>query len=385
MKHNQYLGTVKLDGVELPALLCSDADRPDVLSLQVYNPATGYSALFTLREIEKKIDKSIYAVVEAFGPDKEKPSQTVSIIGDINPKGELKVEITEGTDGGVLGKSTDGKSSFAFKAPSSEETFEPVYICEDWLDFLKWIKENKNNIGSFRGHGNSKFHLKTTLARAGRTVMPRYCNETLPMFQEHVEAFKNQRINRNDAAEYSYLLALAQHHGLPTPMLDWSRSPYVAAFFAFSDYLENKDNRKDVTHVRVFALTRAFYDAHQPPIVSLNAYGPYAFALSATARDNPRLYAQQGSFLVTNVCDVEKFLRELEQFNNAAYLYAVDIPVSEVIVALEDLRYMGINPATMFPGLDGISKMMKQEMASRDLQTFNAAEGNLAAENGSKL
>src|SRR5579871_975887 len=33
---------------------------------------------------------------------------------------------------------------------------------------------------------------------------------------------------------YDYM-AYLRHHGFPSPLLDWTRSPYVAAFFAFRD------------------------------------------------------------------------------------------------------------------------------------------------------
>ena len=40
---------------------------------------------------------------------------------------------------------------------------------------------------------------------------------------------------------YEYMVFL-RHHGFPSPLLDWSRSPYIAAFFAFRDALP-KDGR----------------------------------------------------------------------------------------------------------------------------------------------
>ena len=86
-------------------------------------------------------------------------------------------------------------------------------------------------------------------------------------------------------------------------------------------------------------------------------------SLAISARQNARLYAQQGRFLVTNVATVEDYIRHLEAVVGTQFLFAADLPVQLASQALEDLAYMGLSAATMFPGLDGVCRMMRHAMS----------------------
>jgi hypothetical protein len=257
---------------------------------------------------------------------------------------------------------------------SGEVEFEPVrdtaelvtHQCDSWSDFKEWTDmiRQQGRISAFRGHGSKSFRLRTSLQRAGRHRLERYCAETLPEFQAHVEAVEGTRFALSEADDYLTLLGLAQHHGLPTPLLDWTRSPYVAAFFAFVDAVEWRDSRND-THVRIYGLSEDLIKRSTRNTLTLPSIRPYAATLRIGPLRNPRLYAQQGLFMVTNAKNVEHVLIEEGAAKGLEYLVAVDVPISAAIEALQDLSYMGLTAATMFPGLDGVCRMMKHSMYSR--------------------
>jgi hypothetical protein len=113
----------------------------------------------------------------------------------------------------------------------------------------------KRNGEWFRGHRSNDFPLRTTLHRLGRFRLERCVYSDLPKFSMQAEATLNRRFDLNDGKDYATVLGLGRHHGLPTPLIDWTASPYIAAFFAFSDAIENRDIRASNTMVRMFELS----------------------------------------------------------------------------------------------------------------------------------
>jgi hypothetical protein len=236
--------------------------------------------------------------------------------------------------------------------------------CQTWNAFKHWADQQQaeRNALWFRGHGSNTYPLRTTLHREGRRRLERYVANELLAFKYHAEASLNRRFDLNNGDDYSTLLGLAQHHGLPTPMLDWTDSPYIAAFFAFTAALDNRRAGSEATHVRIFTISEKFVLATMPQNVVLAWPKPYVAPLSVAPLHNPRLQAQQGRFMVTNVDEVEGYICGAEERFGERYLFAADMPFSCATEALRDLAFMGLTAATMFPGLDGVGRMIRHEM-----------------------
>ena len=360
----QQFGHVETENGSASAMLCVDRDCRDELLIQLWGADTDFAVRFKGALIEgTPVDlepTALFRINDRGGLWLPKLSEA-----EITRLKALHVTLTA-EDGALTGQwvqelGSPGRISFPKPEPVTETH---ATTCSSWNDFKTWasaVREQKDAV-AFRGHGSKDFRLKTTLHRAGRTRLERYCADTLYEFRGHAEAILGTRFDLSNGEDYSVVLGLAQHHGLPTPLLDWTASPYIAAFFAFADAMEAAEARPDATHVRIYALTRDFMNTNYSATVVLPYKRPYIAPLSITPRHNPRLYAQQGQFLVTNVEDVETFICKIEEVNQKTFLFAADIPISCCSEALEDLAFMGMTAGTMFPGMDGVCRMMRHAM-----------------------
>jgi hypothetical protein len=140
------------------------------------------------------------------------------------------------------------------------------------------------------------------------------------------------------------LMALGQHHGLPTRMVDWTTSPYVGTFFAYADALEGCDDAD--SHVVVWVLHR------NSPVWS----GDHGVdVVSAPSHYNARARNQFGCFTLSR--GPHECLEELAAScgGGEVALTRVLLPASDACSALSDLDLMGISALHLFPDLGGVA------------------------------
>jgi hypothetical protein len=97
-----------------------------------------------------------------------------------------------------------------------------------WRAFQSWIDARSTSSWAFRGMGDTSYSLQPTVGRSR--------NYSVALERSLLFAFRRRVAQFVDDARFSDWdhLALAQHHGLPTRLLDWTTNPLVAAYFAAS-------------------------------------------------------------------------------------------------------------------------------------------------------
>jgi hypothetical protein len=228
-----------------------------------------------------------------------------------------------------------------------------------WAEFKVEVSALKNRTFIYRGQKSSEWRLRTSFHRTGRACLERYILNDAPELARALSSLHPHQFQLESFSQLAAFLNLAQHHGYPTPLLDWTWSPYVAAFFAFHQWDKRSDASSD-KHVRIYKFnvtawkqilqfSRMFPSLPNISVVDSIPYG------------NPRAIPQQAISTSTNIDDIENHIELMERMKQSVYLDAFDVPVAERSAAMQELSLMGITAGSLFPGLDGACESLREQ------------------------
>lgn len=280
------------------------------------------------------------------------PGVAVPSYADINWTIEpTSISVTWATDIGTSGSGQLSRSKAG--EPSALKAEQ-----KSWEEFNAFVRGLEPYKFAFRGHTESKWRLRTAFHRTGRASLFKFMDQDVNSLHRHLSGLTTHRFRLNDdPLDYAAFLNLVQHHGYPTPLLDWTYSPFVAAYFAFRDV--RSKNISSNERFRILVLDVSLWNQLERARVLMPAF-THMTILEPLAINNPRAVPQQSISAVTNIDDLESYIDRLEKLTAKSFLTAIDMPANERKRAMQDLALMGITAGSMFPGLDGACQQLKE-------------------------
>jgi hypothetical protein len=275
------------------------------------------------------------------------------------------------------------------------DKFLYVEEAESWEDFVKWFR-GMHGVWAYRGQSDASWALYPSIDRRLRVSgksqyfefyqqldVRSYEQELMFRFQREVHQYRGYLPEEGDLTSW---LALMQHHGTPTRLLDWTASPYVAAYFALEDetpkaavwaidldWLEERGNTilqaQNRKRIPSNPLQRAGY------INELLAPGTdehYDDAPRMVVRVEPRktdswMTSQRGLFLCKcwHVPSMNQLVMRMMIHPNLVStprIKKLEIGGDSRVDFLEHLNAANIHRGSLFPGLEGFARSLDLDL-----------------------
>lgn len=232
----------------------------------------------------------------------------------------------------------------------------------------------RRDSGVYRGDRDANWPLLTSLDKLGGAMNP----HTKAELEEHILRnfirYSRPYFTQPPVNEWEVLVA-AQHHGLPTRLLDWTYSPLVAAHFATLGEAESDRVvwRLDWKSVHKFfglpELALLIQDLEEilggnRPLTPWSLFSakrdakPFACMLEPPSL-NARIAAQSSTF---TLCSDKRqsFDRFLESHGLGSALTKFVIPEKETARFRDQLDLVSVDERRLFPDLDGVAAEMRR-------------------------
>lgn len=251
-------------------------------------------------------------------------------------------------------------------------------------DLIQWNLDNTNGNQKrfvFRGHTDVAYKLIPKISRSATNVPveSHVAQDRLAKLEEYLETylpaygydFAGLPVNEKHWRQ----LFLAQHYGAPTNLLDFSRNPLVAAFFACGN--PDKDGNIFAFQIRDQKSDSRRFDVAGFENGALKSKNPFSKDLSPDLRSlfivpphyDKRIIAQVSIFAFFRSADLVFPLESNtglaldSDFHTGALKFK--IPKERKDAILDELNKIGINESSLFPDLHGFGRFLNWKLFNR--------------------
>jgi hypothetical protein len=243
-----------------------------------------------------------------------------------------------------------------------------------WHEFKLYIHQFSEN-WAFRGQANAEWILNNAIER---TDFIQFNNGIEAHFVAEFQRGARNYLSKDETPEHLIeWLALMQHHGAPTRLLDFTKSPFIASYFAFEFCQMREENHVavwciNIEHLKkksLEILAEEFGTALQE---SQNLINEKLFEVLFYQNNKSlvfpvepfrmnRRYSLQQSIFVSTGTSITPFMEQLLFLGDELpkTVVRLEIPATEKKIAMRELQMMNLHRASLFPDLDGYALSLK--------------------------